>query len=166
MTEGEPNALAIVGRSDEENRTIADPAGELLVSVAEDHVIAMLTPVDLIDYLPLGPTEVEQLIQILADRVERSAGVITRLYEDVHRATEKWQGAVADHCVANVKYGAQMARQVALSKTKSELHDLNLAKEKLKYAEVLADALQSKLYGYMNINKSVTAAYNASGMRR
>lgn len=166
MEQLDQNALTIIQRSDEENRSIANPDGEPVYSAAEDHVIAMLTPVDLINYEPLGPVEVEQLIQILADRVERSAGVITRLYEDVHRATEKWQGAVADHCVANVKYGTQMAKQVALSKTKAEFNELNLAKEKLKYAEILADSLKAKLYGYMNINKSVTAAYNASGIRR
>ena len=125
----------------------------------------MLTPVDLINYEPLGPVEVEHLIQILADRVERSAGVITRLYENVHRALEIHQGAVADHCEANLKYGSQMAKQIALSRTKQEFQNLNRAKESLKYAEELAKALQSKLYGYMNINKSVTAAYNASGMR-
>jgi hypothetical protein len=146
---------------------IVDPTtGELVLSEAEERVVALMTPHELIEYQPLNPVELEQLIQILSDRVERSAGVIVRLYEGVHRAEEKYEGKLSDWMAQNVEYGPQMAKRIAMTKTKEELHALNLAKEQLRYAEVLADALKSKLYGYMNLNKSVTAAYQAGGIGR
>jgi len=146
---------------------IADPrTGELIHSAAEEHVIGMLTPIELLQYEPLDPVRLEELIQVLGDRVERSAGVIARLYEAKHRAEEAYEGALSDHMVANAKYGPQMARRIGMSKTKDELYALDIAKERLRYAEELQKALTSKLYGYMNLNKSVTAAYNSSGIVR
>jgi hypothetical protein len=146
---------------------IIDPGtGELIQSAAEESVVALLTPIELVRYEPLGPAQLEELIQILSDRVERSAGVIVRLYEGVHRAEETYEGKLSDFMAANASYGTQMAKRIAMTKTKEELHELNLAKEKLRYAEELQRALTSKLYGYMNLNKSVTAAYNAAGFGR
>jgi hypothetical protein len=140
--------------------------GEILTE-AEKTVIAMMTPMELVNYQPVSPPEVEEMIVVLSGRIEAAPGVIVDLYEKVHRAQEKYEGALADHLVAAADKGHNtvVARAVAKSKTKAELHELNIAKEALRYAEELQKGLTSKLYGYLNLNKSMTAAYNAAGFR-
>jgi hypothetical protein len=139
--------------------------GEILRTAAEATVIAMLTPVELINYQPVSPPEVEEMIVILSGRIEAAPGVIVDLYEKVHRAQEKYEGAQADQMVAASDRGLNtvVARAVSKSKTKVELHELNVAKEALRYAEELQKGLTSKLYGYLNLNKGMIAAYNAAG---
>jgi hypothetical protein len=108
------------------------------------------------------------MIVSLSDRVAAAPGVIVDLYEKVHRAQEKYEGAFADHMVAAEDRGRNsvMARAVAKSKTRTELHEWNVAKEALRYAEELQKGLTSKLYGYLNLNKGMIAAYNAAGVGR
>ncbi len=75
------------------------------------------------------------------------------LYEDRHTAEENYLKAFADHMVMHAKHGAQLARQYAIAKTATELHELNLAKEKLRYAEEMQKAVQNRSFGLMNIGK-------------
>ncbi len=112
----------------------------------------------------MGAAEIDQRINDIADLIEHIAQVIVVLYEDRHTAEEKYLGAFADHMVMHAKYGALLARQFAISKTRTELHELNLAKEKLRYAEEKQKAIQNRSFGLMNIGKRFTASmgYGAS----
>lgn len=143
---------------------IVDPkTGELVHSTAEERVIGLMTPLELASYEPLDPVQLEELIRVLSDRLETAAGVIVRLYEAKHRAEENYEGTLSDFMAANAHYGPQMAKRIAMTKTKTELNELNLAKEQLRYAEELQKALTSKLYGMLNLNKGLAASYNATG---
>lgn len=142
---------------------VVDPGtGEVITSVAESRVVALLTPVELLEYEPLTPGDVEDLIRVLSDRIERAPSVMVRLYEAKHRAEEDYQKEFSKHVVKSPNQQITMAREYAKFHTIDELHAVNLAKEQLRYAEWLQSALTSKLYGYLNLNKSVTAAYNAT----
>ncbi|MEA9983681.1 hypothetical protein [Subtercola sp. RTI3] len=144
---------------------IVDPvSGELVESVAEARVAALLTPVELIDYEPIGPGDLELLIRILSDRIERAPAVMVRLYESKHRAEEAFQKEFSKMVIKSPNQQITMAREYAKFHTADELLAVNLAKEQLRYAEWLQDALKSKLYGYLNLNKALAASYNASGI--
>lgn len=131
--------------------------GEVISSKAVEAVTAMLSPAELIEYQPLSPGEVEDIIRILSDRLESAPLVMTTLYEDVHRAEEKYE---TEFSKAVLSHAGQIsfARHYAKSVTAELQHDVNLAKEKLRYAEWLQEALRSKLYGYLNINKALNAS--------
>lgn len=130
--------------------------GELRLSPAELAVREMLSvPSDLLGP-PMTGGEIEKRIEDVADLLEHIATVIVLLYEDRHRAEEKYEGAFADYMVMHEKAGAVLARQYATAKTKTERHELNLAKEKLRYAEEMQGVWQNRSYGLMNINKKFT----------
>lgn len=146
---------------------VVDPhSGELIESVAEERVLALLTPAELVTYEPLHPSELEQLIRVLSDRIEAAPAVMVRLYEGVHRAEEAFQKEFSKHVVKSPNQQITMAREYAKYHTSDELHAVNLAKEQLRYAEWLQDALKSKLYGYLNLNKALAASYNAGHIGR
>lgn len=132
--------------------------GELRLSAAEQSVRQMLAIPSGIYGPTLGPAEIDQRIQDLADLIEHIAQVIVVLYEDRHTAEENYLKAFADLMVMHAKHGAQLARQYAIAKTATELHELNLAKEKLRYAEEMQKAVQNRSFGLMNIGKRFTAA--------
>ncbi|RFA12125.1 hypothetical protein B7R22_16980 [Subtercola boreus] len=141
---------------------VVDPAsGELVESAAEDRVVALLTPVELIEYEPVGPGDLELLIRILADRIERAPSVMVRLYEQKHRAEEAYQKEFSKMVIKSPNQQITMAREYAKFHSIDELTAMNLAKEQLRYAEWLQDALKSKLYGYLNLNKALAASYIA-----
>lgn len=127
--------------------------GELRLSPAEASVQEMLAVPDGLYGSPIGPSEMEKTIEQIGDLLAHVARVIVLLYEDVHRAQETYEGAFSDYCVMHEKAGALLARQYATSKTREERHQLNLAKEKLRYATEMQSALQNRSYGLMNINK-------------
>lgn len=131
--------------------------GELRLSPAEQAVRGMLAIPAGLYGAPIGPGGIDQLIIDVADLIDHIASVIVVLYEDRHEAEEKYQGAFADYMVMHEKSGAQLARQYAISKTRTELHDLNVAKEKLRYAEEMQKAVQNRSFGLMNIGKRITA---------
>lgn len=127
--------------------------GELRLSAAEVAVVEMLAIPDGMFGSPIGPAEIEKKIVEFGDLISHIARVIVLLYEDRHRAEEKYQGRFADLMVMHEKAGAQLARQYAIAKTRDELHELNIAKEKLRYAEEMQEAIRNRSYGLMNINK-------------
>lgn len=127
--------------------------GELRRSAAERAVEEMLAIPDGLYGTPVGPAEIEQRIEELGDLIAHIARVIVLLYEDRHRAEERYEAAFSDYCVMHEKSGALLARQYATAKTKQERHELNLAKEKLRYAEEMQEAMKNRSYGLMNINK-------------
>lgn len=132
---------------------VNDTTGELRESAAESTVREMLAVPDGLYGSPIGPAQVEKTIEEIGELLSHVARVIVLLYEDVHRASEVYQGRFSDFMIMHEKSGATLARQFAHSKTKTELHDVNLAKEKLRYAEEMQKALQNRSYGLMNINK-------------
>lgn len=132
--------------------------GELRLSPAETAVRDLLAIPDGVYGTPVGPAEIDQMIIELADLISHVARVVVLLYEDVHRAEETFQGVFADYMTMHEKSGSQMARQYAHAKTRTELHEVNLAKEKLRYAEEMQKALQNRSFGLMNIGKRITAS--------
>lgn len=139
--------------------------GELRLSPAERAVTTMLAIPSGIYGPPLGPDEIDQKIHDIADLIEHIAQVIVVLYEDKHAAEEKYLGTFADYMVMHEKSGTQMARQYAIAKTRTELHELNVAKEKLRYAEEMQKAIQNRSFGLMNIGKRITAAFGMGPSR-
>lgn len=131
--------------------------GQLRHSAAELAVHEMLAVPDGVYGTPVGHFEIDQMIIELADVLSHVARVVVLLYEDVHRAEEKHVGAVADFMTMHERSGSQMARQFAHAKTRTELHEVNLAKEKLRYAEEMQKSLQNRSFGLMNIGKRMTA---------
>lgn len=138
---------------------LVDPrTGELRLSPAEAAVRDMLAIPSGVYGPPMGANEIDQMITELADVIEHVGKVVVLLYEDVHRAEETYQGTFADFMTMHEKSGSQMARQYAHAKTRTELHEVNLAKEKLRYAEEMQKALQNRSFGLMNIGKRITAS--------
>lgn len=127
--------------------------GELRQSPAEIAVQEMLAIPDGLYGSPIGPAEIEKKIEEFGELIAHIARVIVLLYEDRHRAEEAYEAAFSDYCVMHEKSGALLARQYATSKTKQERHEVNLAKEKLRYAEEMQEAIRHRSYGLMNINK-------------
>lgn len=137
--------------------------GELRLSPAEQAVSQMLAIPSGIYGAPIGPGEIDQMILDIADVIEHIAQVIVILYEDRHRAEEAYEGAFADFMIMHEKSGAVLARQYAMAKTKNERHAMNLAKEKLRYAEERQKAVQNRSFGLMNIGKRIGAAFGMGG---
>jgi hypothetical protein len=132
--------------------------GELRLSPAEVAVREMLAiPSGIYGAPMLG--QIDQMILDIADLIEHVAQVIVVLYEDRHRAEEAYEGRFSELMVMHEKSGAVLARQYAISKTKEERHQLNLAKEKLRYAEEMHKAIQNRSFGLMNIGKRITASF-------
>lgn len=136
--------------------------GELRLSPAEQAVSEMLAIPSGVYGMPVGPAEIDQMILDIADTIEHIAKVIIVLYEDRHRAEETYHGAFADFMIMHEKSGAVLARQFATAKTKTELHELNLAKERLRYAEEMQKVVQNRSFGLMNIGKRIGAAFFGS----
>lgn len=130
--------------------------GELRRPTAEIAVLEMLGVPAGMYGTPLGSHEMDQKILELDELLAHCRVVVTLLYEDRHRAEEAYEAAFSDYCVMHEKSGALLARQYATSKTKAERHDLNLAKEKQRYAEQILQSLQNRSFALMNINKKYT----------
>lgn len=133
---------------------------------SEKAVLELMTPRELVSYVPLTPDQIEEAIFQIAGHLEQAAKAIVVLYEERHRAEEKYQKAFSKAVIRSPYNQVTMARQYAVFHTEDELHELNLAKEKLRYAEEMKQSLQSKHYALMNINKTVAAMYNMPGARR
>jgi hypothetical protein len=139
--------------------------GEDYTPKAEGQVLAMLTPREMMAYQPLTPEGIEEAIFAIASQLERVGLAIVALYEDVHRAEEAYQKAFSKAIVRSPNAQISFAREYAKAFSGDELHSLNLAKEKLRYAEEMQKSLTTKHYSMMNVNKSVMAMY-MGGMRR
>lgn len=143
---------------------IAGSSGEIRIPKAEEYVEQMLAiPEHLYDGA-FGPAQMDGLILEVTETLMHVGRAITLLYEDVHKAEEAHLGAFADYMVMHEKNGAQLARQFATAKTRDELHALNVAKERLRYATEMQLALQNRSYALMNIGKRMQPAYNAARM--
>lgn len=131
--------------------------GELVSPGAQGAVELMLAVPDGFYGTPLGPGEIADAIDRAGELAAHIGRVVTLLYEERHRAEEAYQKAFADLTVMHAKHGAVLARQYATAKTTTELHALNLAKEKLRYAEEMQKAVHERAIGLMSISKRLTA---------
>ena len=139
--------------------------GELRESPAEVAVREMLAIPSGIYGNPISPEQMNQMILDVDDVLEHITKVIVVLYEDRNRAEETYLGTFADYMTMHEKSGSQMARQYAHAKTRTELHELNLAKEKLRYAEEKQKAVQNRSFALMNIGKRMGAMFGMGGGR-
>lgn len=139
--------------------------GELRRPESETAVLEMLAVPAGLYGTPVGSHEMDQKILELDDLLAHCRVVVTLLYEDRHRAEEKYEAAFSDYMVMHEKSGAQLARQYATSKTRQERHELNLAKEKLRYAEEMLKSLQNRSFALMNINKKYGGMVGIGGNR-
>lgn len=139
--------------------------GELRESPAEIAVREMLAIPSGIYGNPLGPDQINQMILAVDDVLDHVTKVIVLLLEDRDRAEEIYLGRFAELMTMHEKSGAQLARQYAHAKTRTELHELNLAKEKLRYAEEKQKAVQNRSFALMNIGKRMGAMFGVGGGR-
>lgn len=141
---------------------VPEPVGE---TVAEQSVLARMASEMERDYEPMTPEEIERRVFILGERLEIVGKVIVALYEAKHRAEEKYQLAYSKAIVKSPNAQISFAREYAKAYASDEFHEMNVAKEALRYAEEMQKSLQSKHYGYMNISKSVSASFGGNLMR-
>lgn len=127
--------------------------GELITPVAQTAVEAMLAVPEGFYGPTLGPGEVSEMIEAAGELAAHVGRVVTFLYEEVHRAEEKHKALFADFMILHANAGVQLARQYAVSKTTAEEHELNLAKEKLRYAMEMQKAISERAIGLMSISK-------------
>ena len=127
--------------------------GELIEPGAQAAVDAMLNVPPGLYGNPLGPGELASMIDEATQLSAHVGRVVTLLYERRHRAEETYQKAFAESMTKHARSGAVLARQFAIAGTSQELLDLNLAKEQLRYAEEMQQALKDRQIGLESINK-------------
>jgi hypothetical protein len=118
---------------------------------------------ELIDYEPANPVELEYLIRVIGERLERAVHVIDGLQTARYDAEEAYSEAFE---TAKLQSGRPLYNE-RISEARLSclplLRSLNEAKAKLHHAEHLQDALGKRLSGLQTITKTLAAAYNASG---
>lgn len=125
--------------------------------------IAELKDKELLEYAPLNPVELEFLIRELADRVEKAVPVIKHLWETRYAKEREWIHTRSVAMLTDQYSTVAEKRAYADLAALEVLQDFQAAKTNLHAAQELQKALQAKLYGFLNLNKAVTAAYQAGG---
>ena len=122
---------------------------------------------EMVQYQPTNPIEMEFIIRELTDFIEDMPGRLERLNEERYTAERDWSRrrntALAQHA-KNMPVTA--ARALAEVEALPELERLHNAKAAWHFADDSMKALTSKLYGLLNINKGVQAAYRGYGVGR
>lgn len=118
---------------------------------------------ELVNYDPMTPEQIEELIRVLADRLENAVPVLKQLWEDRYSAERKMIEEHAKAIMNSKRSTVAEKRAEADLATIQYRHEFDNAKAILHAAEQLQGALKAKLYGYLNINKAVTATFNAGG---
>ncbi|GAA3730430.1 hypothetical protein GCM10022239_03770 [Leifsonia bigeumensis] len=128
--------------------------------------IANLSTGELVDYQPVSPMELELIIRELGDRLESAVPVLKVMWHERYEAERDMISARAKAMLSS------KAATVTEKRAEADLAALpyrltfDLKKETLHAAEELQKALTAKLYGYLNLNKVQSAAYNAGGFAR
>jgi hypothetical protein len=124
--------------------------------------IANMQTGELVDYQPIGPIEIEMIIREIGERLENAVPVLAELYNKRYAAERKWIEERAKAMLRSKE--ATIARQRAEADLAALpfKHQFDDAKEILHAAEHLQKALQSKLYGYLNLNKAHQAAWQGA----
>lgn len=128
--------------------------------------VANIPTADLVNYDPVGPLELEQLIREVGDRLENAVPVIKELWGQRYRAERNFIEARAKALMRSKESSVTRQRAEADLATMQQKNDFDDAKEILHAAEELQKALTSKLYGYLNLNKVQSAAYMGAGIGR
>lgn len=123
-----------------------------------------LTDEELLEYQPLSPGEIEQVIFILTDRLEKAVPVMKELWENRYAAESAYIKARATAMLMSTQTTVTRQRAEADIAALPALLEFQQHKAILHAAEELQKALTAKLYGYLNINKASTAAFQ--GTRR
>jgi pyruvate-formate lyase len=121
---------------------------------------------EIVNYEPVGPLELEQLIRELGDRLENAVPVIKELWARRYQAERTFIEARAKALMRSTESSVTRQRAEADLATMQQKNDFDDAKEILHAAEELQKALTSKLYGYLNLNKTQATAYMAGGVGR
>jgi hypothetical protein len=134
-------------------------------NVPGDSVDIITRSGDLINFVPSNPVEMEYIIKELTDLLEQMPAKMLELNETRYDAERDWSRrkntALAQHAKNN---SVTVARALAEVESLVERQAADNAKAAWHYADDTMKALTSKLYGLLNVNKGIQAAYN--GMRR
>lgn len=125
--------------------------------------LANLQTGELVNYEPVSPMELELIIREIGDRLENAVPALKELYNARYAAERKW---IEERAKAMLR-----SKEATITRQRAEAdlaalpfkHQFDDAKEILHDAEHLQKALQSKLYGYLNLNKAQAAAYIGGG---
>lgn len=121
--------------------------------------VANLQTGELINYEPISPMEIEMLIREIGERLENAVPVLKELYNARYAAERKWIEERAKAMLRSKESTVTRQRAEADLAALPFKHQFDDAKEILHAAEHLQKALQSKLFGYLNLNKAQSAAY-------
>lgn len=116
---------------------------------------------DILDRVPLDPVELEFMIQELSDRLERSVPVLRDLWEQRYQTEREYIRIKGEALLNATGYTVAEKRAEADLTAMEAMESWQAAKTTLHAAEELQKALRAKLYGLLNLNKSVTATYQA-----
>lgn len=128
--------------------------------------IANLSTGELVDYQPVSPMELELIIREIGDRLESAVPVLKVMWHERYEAERELIKARATAMLQS------KADTVTEKRAEADLASLpfrlefDLKKETLHAAEELQRALTAKLYGYLNLNKVQSAAYQVGGVGR
>ncbi|MBN9208174.1 MAG: hypothetical protein J0H96_05850 [Microbacterium ginsengisoli] len=128
--------------------------------------IAHLSTGEIVEYDPVTPIEVEQMIRELGDRLERAVPVIKGLWADRYATERKYIEERAKAVMRSTEPTVTRQRAEADLAAMPYKHEFDNAKEILHAAEELQRALTAKLNGYLNLNRALTSAYFGSGASR
>jgi len=147
----------------EENTTVTSPAG----AEGGTSVDVLTRGGELIHFVPANPAEMEYLITELTTLIEQMPAKMLELNEIRYAAERAWsrrrETSLAAHAAS---MSVTRARALANVEAMPELEAWHDAKAAWHYADDTLKALTSKLYGMLNVNKGVQAAYNGYGGRR
>jgi hypothetical protein len=122
---------------------------------------------ELISYQPSNPVEMEFIIRELTDLIEQMPAKLLELNEARYDAERAWSRrfnvALAAHCKS---MQVTPARALATVEALTEREAADNGKAAWHYADDSLKALTSKLYGLLNVNKGIQAAYRGYGVGR
>ncbi|WP_167131952.1 hypothetical protein [Paramicrobacterium chengjingii] len=128
--------------------------------------VANMQTGELVDYRPLNPADLEQLIVEIGDRLEQSVPALREMWAERYLKEREFIEAHAKAMLTSKQATVAMARKEADLATMAYKQAFDDAKTTLHAAEVLQKALQSRLFGMQNINRVVASLYNAGGVGR
>ena len=127
------------------------------------NAIANLQTGELVDYEPVSPMELELIIREIGERLEAAVPVLKAMWHDRYAAERSMIEARAKAMLLSQQPTVTEKRAEADLAALPYRLDFDLKKETLHAGEELQKALTAKLYGYLNLNKVQSAAYQAGG---
>lgn len=122
---------------------------------------------ELVQFRPTNPVEMEFIIRELTDFIEEMPSKLEALNQVRYEAERAWSRRRNTALAAHSKnMSVTAARALAEVEALTELEALHNAKAAWHYADDSMRALTTKLYGLLNINKGVQAAYRSYGVGR